>query len=122
MSHSLVLFLSRAGYAVQAGTLIFLNNHDLNMSPSLWEAPEKFEPKRFISTGRLLKPDHFIPFGMGQRSCMGYKLVQFLAFAIVGNLLKDFDIGTENGSDIKVPLGSLALTENPYRLAFTLRN
>lgn len=92
------------------------------MSPALWDAPEKFEPKRFLSNDRLIKPDHFIPFGVGRRSCMGYKLVQFLAFAVVGNLLKDFDISTVNGEEIKVPLGSLALSEDPYRLAFTLRN
>jgi cytochrome P450 family 307 subfamily A len=117
------VFLSPlAGFAVKAGTLIFINNYDLNMSESLWEAPEKFEPERFISNGKLLKPDHFIPFGIGRRSCMGYKLVQFLAFSVIGNLLKDFDISTVDGEEIKVPLGSLALTEDPYRLAFTLRN
>lgn len=92
------------------------------MSETLWETPEKFEPKRFLSNGRLLKPDHFMPFGVGRRSCMGYKLVQFLAFAIVSNLLKEFDIGTVNGEDIKVPLGSLALPENPYQLVFTPRH
>ncbi|CAG9803436.1 unnamed protein product [Chironomus riparius] len=110
------------GYTVKAGTLIFLNNYDLNMSETLWEAPKKFEPKRFLSNGRLIKPDHFIPFGVGRRSCMGYKLVQFLTFAIVGNLLKEFDISTVNGEDIKVTVGSLAIPENPYQLVFAPRH
>jgi cytochrome P450 family 307 subfamily A len=92
------------------------------MSPSLWHEPEKFAPERFISNGRLLKPDHFIPFGVGRRSCMGYKMVQFLSFAIVGNLLKEFDIGSLNNEEIKVPLGSLAMESSPYQFAFTLRN
>jgi len=92
------------------------------MSETLWEAPKKFEPKRFLSNGRLIKPDHFIPFGVGRRSCMGYKLVQFVAFAIVSNLLKEFDISTVNGEDIKVTLGSLAVPENPYQLVFTPRH
>jgi cytochrome P450 family 307 subfamily A len=107
---------------VKAGTLIFLNNYDLNMSTDLWEAPEKFEPKRFLSSGRLLKPDHFLPFGAGRRSCMGYKMVQFYSFAMIGNLLKEFDISTVKGDEIKVAVGSLALTEDPYRFVFTLRN
>jgi cytochrome P450 family 307 subfamily A len=92
------------------------------MSPSLWHEPEKFEPKRFISNGRLLKPDHFIPFGIGRRSCMGYKMVQFLSFSIVGNLLKEFNIVSQSPEQVKVPLGSLAVEENPYQFAFTLRN
>lgn len=92
------------------------------MSETLWEKPEAFEPMRFVSNGRLLKPDHFIPFGVGRRSCMGYKLVQFLAFAIVSNLLKEFDISTANEEEIKVTLGSLALPENPYQLVFTPRH
>ncbi|CRL02363.1 CLUMA_CG015300, isoform A [Clunio marinus] len=110
------------GYSVKAGTLIFLNNYDLNMSPSLWNEPEKFEPKRFIVDGRLVKPDHFIPFGVGRRSCMGYKMVQFLSFSIVANLLKEFDISPLcNEDEIKVPVGSLAMSENPYQFAFNLR-
>lgn len=92
------------------------------MSPALWDEPEKFEPKRFLSDGRLLKPDHFIPFGMGRRSCMGYKLVQMLSFAIVGNLCKEFDISPLEGQEVIVPVGSLAMTENPYQFAFNLRN
>lgn len=112
----------QAGFSVKAGTLIFLNNYDLNMSPSLWDEPEKFNPSRFISSGRLSKPDHFIPFGMGRRGCMGYKMVQLLAFSIVGNLCKEFDISTVNGADLKVPVGSLALSENPYQLVFTPRH
>lgn len=116
------LYCTITGYSVKAGTLLFLNNYDLNMSPSLWDEPEKFEPKRFISNGKLLKPNYFIPFGMGTRGCMGYKIVQFLSFAIVGNLLKEFDISPLNNEDeIKVPLGSLANSENPYQLAFSLR-
>lgn len=118
-----LFILILAGYTVKAGTLIFLNNYDLNMSPSLWEEPEKFEPKRFISNGRLLKPEHFIPFGVGNRSCMGYKLVQFVSFAAVSNLLKEFDISPIHGAaEIKVPLGSLALSEDPYQFVFSLRN
>lgn len=109
------------GYSVKAGTLLFLNNYDLNTSPALWDEPEKFEPKRFISNGKLLKPEHFIPFGMGRRSCMGYKLVQLVTFALVGNIMKEFDISSLNDEEIKVPVGSLAMSEDPYQFKFNPR-
>lgn len=112
----------RVGYSVKAGTVIFLNNYDLNWSPTLWEEPQNFEPKRFLSNGRLLKPEHFIPFGIGNRLCIGSKLVQFISFAVVGNLLKEFDIRPLDGDKIEVKFGSLALAENPYQLVFSLRN
>ncbi|RZC36406.1 p450 domain containing protein [Asbolus verrucosus] len=66
------------GYQIEKGTVIFLNNYDLSMSLDLWDEPEKFKPERFIRENRLIKPDHFLPFGGGRRSCMGYKMVQLL--------------------------------------------
>lgn len=107
---------------MKAGTLLFLNNYDLNTSPALWDEPGKFEPKRFISNGKLLKPEHFIPFGMGRRSCMGYKLVQLVTFALVGNIMKEFDISSVGDEEIKVPVGSLAMSEDPYQFTFSPRH
>ena len=35
--------------------------------PELWDDPEQFRPERFIgSDGKLLLPDHFIPFCTGE--------------------------------------------------------
>ncbi|XP_065351379.1 cytochrome P450 307a1-like [Cloeon dipterum] len=107
---------SIAGYKVEKDTLIFLNNHELNMSDKLWEEPLKFKPERFLSTGRLMKPEHFLPFGVGRRSCMGYKMVQFLAFAIVGTLLQRYSLEPEQ--EYKVPVGDLALPKDTFKFKF----
>ena len=88
------------------------------MSETLWENPTKFNPQRFLQNGRLVKPEHFIPFGNGVRSCMGYKLVQFLTFFILANLMKEFDISPRDNTSFKVPTGSLALPPNPYNFKF----
>ncbi|XP_049536982.1 cytochrome P450 307a1-like [Anopheles darlingi] len=102
------------GYAVEKDTLIFLNNYDLSMSPELWDAPERFTPERFLQGGRLVKPDHFIPFGAGRRSCMGYRMTQLLSFSILANLLRSYTIGPVEGQDYRVPVGSLAMPEQSY--------
>lgn len=88
------------------------------MSETLWENPTKFNPQRFLQDGRLVKPDHFIPFGNGARSCMGYKMVQLITFSVLANLLKDFEISPKNDISFKVPTGSLALPTNPYNFKF----
>ncbi|XP_003699163.1 cytochrome P450 307a1-like [Apis florea] len=112
---------SIAGFRIKKDTFIFLNNYDLNMSTDLWTSPEEFIPDRFVQNGRLLKPDHFLPFGGGRRSCMGYKLVQYVSFAILASILKNFTIAPVQKEDYTIPIGNLALPEMTYKFRFERR-
>nr|XP_034180823.1 cytochrome P450 307a1-like [Osmia lignaria] len=112
---------SIAGYSIKKDTFIFLNNYALNMSNELWTSPEEFMPDRFVQNGRLLKPEHFLPFGGGRRSCMGYKLVQYLSFSIVATLLKNFTIVPVEKEDYTIPIGNLALPEITFKFRFERR-
>ncbi|KAL0276980.1 UNVERIFIED_CONTAM: hypothetical protein PYX00_004426 [Menopon gallinae] len=116
---------SISGYAVKKDTLIFLNNYELNMSEELWSNPAAFDPSRFIDpeTGAKTKPTHFLPFGGGKRSCMGYKLVQFLSFVFVANIVNNFSITPAAGEKCEeVSTGNLALPPTrPYRFEFHVR-
>lgn len=89
------------------------------MSPKYWKEPDKFEPMRFLQSGRLIKPDHFLPFGAGRRSCMGYKLVQYISFSVVSSIMQKFTIISKQ--PVKIPVGSLAMPENSYEFCFVPR-
>lgn len=91
------------------------------MSPDLWTDPEEFQPERFISGGRLLKPEHFLPFGGGRRSCMGYKMVQLISFSTLATLLHHFHVAPVDGEGYDVSIGNLALPFNTFRFKFERR-
>lgn len=98
-----------------------MNNYDLSMSEKLWDEPELFKPERFIVGGRLIKPEHFLPFGGGRRSCMGYKMVQLVSFGILSGLLQNFCIRPVDSQVYKVPVGSLALPKKSFSFRFVRR-
>ncbi|XP_060868038.1 cytochrome P450 307a1-like [Metopolophium dirhodum] len=107
------------GVRIRKGTTVFLNNYSLHMSPELWNNPEHFSPERFINAeGRLEKPEYFIPFSGGKRSCMGYKLVQLLSFCTISTLLNKYTLLPVEDVSYAVPKGNLALpfVTFPFRL------
>lgn len=110
------------GFSVEKDTFIFLNNYELNMSKELWKDPESFDPQRFItSENKILKPEYFLPFGGGRRSCMGYKLVQYVSFSVLASILKNFTILPVENQVYKVPVGSLALPQVTFNFRFERR-
>ncbi|KAI2474235.1 hypothetical protein C4B38_000302 [Diabrotica virgifera virgifera] len=109
------------GYRVEEGSILFLNNYELNMSEELWEQPNKFMPERFLRNGTIFKPEHFLPFGGGRRSCMGYRMVQLISFGFLGGLLQNFTIQPVANETYKVPIGSLALDKDPFKFKFVPR-
>lgn len=109
------------GFFVAKDTLLFLNNYELSMSEELWTRPNAFEPERFIQNGRIVKPDHFLPFGGGRRSCLGYKMVQFISFAVLTNTIQHFELSPKPCTQIIVTPGSLALSEKSYEFDCKLR-
>lgn len=117
----LIITFSCLGYRIKKDTVIFLNNLDLSMSDKLWDEPEKFNPERFISNGRLVKPEHFLPFGGGRRSCMGYRMVQLVSFGILSRLMQNYTILPVEHEEYRVPIGSLALPKQTYAFRFVRR-
>lgn len=60
------------GVAIPAGSAVTISPFLLHRHPRFWDEPEAFRPQRFLAGGA--RPTHryaYIPFGAGQRYCIG---------------------------------------------------
>ncbi|XP_076035517.1 cytochrome P450 307a1-like [Oratosquilla oratoria] len=112
---------SIGGYSVDKGTVVFLNNYDLNMSPSLWNQPEDFCPERFLVNNQIKKPAHFIPFSTGKRSCIGSKLLMNVIIVTIGNILQKYDITIPNIENVVLSKGRIAVEGDGFDICLTPR-
>ncbi|KAJ4980723.1 hypothetical protein NE237_031560 [Protea cynaroides] len=103
------------GYAIPAGTDIFLSVYNLHRSPFFWDCPDDFEPERFLrprqsegiegwagfDPGRspgamypneIISDFAFLPFGGGLRKCVGDQFALFESTVALALLLQKFDV------------------------------
>ena len=107
-----------AGYTVPANTIIFINNHHQNFSEKSWDQPELYNPDRFLRDGVFKRPSHFSPFSYGKRSCMGYKMVEYVTSHIIAGIFAKLEIKCSQGMR-EQPGGILGLSPEPFY--FTLK-
>lgn len=60
------------GHPIRRGTMVVIAPYVLHRHRTLWRAPDRFDPRRFLDGG-LQKTDRFayLPFGAGPRTCVG---------------------------------------------------
>ena len=74
-------------------------HHDPNYFPE----PEKFMPERFSEDGKSARENEaFLPFGTGQRSCIGMRFALVETKVILAELLAKFKFVTSE----KTPVSS----------------
>ncbi|KAK7075343.1 hypothetical protein SK128_002540 [Halocaridina rubra] len=113
---------SIGGYAVEKGSVIILNNYEMNTNPDLWDEPDKFMPERFIVDGNIKKPAHFIPFSTGKRSCVGVKIVVDIVYIVTTTILQRYNVSLPEGVTPQLPKGKISLAWDCFDMIFTLRD
>lgn len=103
---------------VYPGDLISISPYLIHHHPKYWENPEIFNPDRFTNTP---EPLTFIPFGAGQRVCMGERLANLEMMVFVYKIVKKYEIKELGNLDIKInPQISLRL-DKKLKLEVTRR-
>jgi len=92
------------GHRVPAGSNVMIGVYALHHDPALWTDPEKFDPDRF-APGRSAERDRwqFLPFGAGQRNCIGSHFAMLEATLGLASIVRRVDI-TSKGSTFPVAL------------------
>lgn len=126
------------GYGVTKGTIVFINNYELNTSTKYWNNPQKFDPERFIAhlTPPKINPTskrlqnvqlkgnipHFLPFSIGKRTCIGQNLVKAFGFIMLANIMHKYNVESSNLSKIKTYPACVAVPPDTFSLILKPRS
>ena len=78
------------GKLIPAGTLIQGMYTEI-LKGEYWNDGENFRPERFLDvSGKLKKYEHFVPFSMGKRKCLGEALAKTEMFLFFTNLVHQY--------------------------------
>jgi cytochrome P450 len=82
------------GYPVPKDNRVMYSIYLAHRDPAHWDDPEAFCPARFDRFQRSSVPPAFayLPFGGGPRNCIGAIFAQVEAKAVLGKILRDFDL------------------------------
>ena len=100
-----------AGVAIGKGDIIMIAPWLLHRHEKLWDQPNAFIPKRFMSTEA---PDRFayLPFGAGPRVCVGAPFAQAESVLALARLIGAFRVELADTNPV-IPLG--VVTTQPDR-------
>lgn len=88
-----------AGYALEPGTVIFPSIYLAHHRPEVYPEPKQFRPERFLE--RQYSPYEYLPFGGGDRRCIGSAFALFEMKLVLSQLLSSLDFALVNSHPIR---------------------
>lgn len=82
------------GYSLQPPYVVSASILGVHRDPTLYPEPELFRPERFLE--RKFGPHELLPFGGGNRRCIGAAFAGFEMRVVLGTLLREFDVKLRN--------------------------
>jgi cytochrome P450 len=92
---------------IRRGSGITVSPWILHRHEAHWDTPQLFDPGRFIRAGRVIVPKPWMPFGAGQRICIGMAFALTQIEVVLSVLLRRFRINL--AGPCPRPVGRLTL-------------
>ncbi|XP_039192300.1 cytochrome P450 2J2-like [Crotalus tigris] len=106
-------------FHIPKGSIIMADLRSVLLDPEEWETPEEFNPNHFLNKdGKFQAPEAFMPFGAGQRVCLGEKLSRIELFIILTSLLRTFCFQVPEGVKKlnEKSIVRMGLSPHPYKI------
>jgi cytochrome P450 len=89
--------------------VVVISPYVLHRQPTLWPEPERFDPERFSPERAAQRPRlAYLPFGGGQRLCIGNSFALMEATLITASVLQRFRLRSVPGHSVEPePLATL---------------
>jgi cytochrome P450 len=94
-----------AGFEVPEDSRLFLSLYLIHRHKKFWQDANHFKPERFLETPQLKA---YIPFGLGERYCLGKNLAMLQGHLLLAMMIKYFDFSLPPGFDV-VPKVTVSL-------------
>lgn len=85
------------GYSIPDGQYVWIDQWSIGRHPDHWEAPAEFSPARWEDLSP--KRTAFLPFGAGDRDCLGQNVSLLQGELVLSTLFSEFDVAIQS-SDI----------------------
>ncbi|XP_005099849.3 cytochrome P450 3A19 [Aplysia californica] len=87
-----------SGYQIPPQTTVAVAMYALGRDPNVYKDPEEIKPERWIPSSEerdVVNPFAFVPFGWGQRSCIGRRIAMANVQLLLVELLRRFQLTSE---------------------------
>ncbi|EGC40218.1 hypothetical protein DICPUDRAFT_146927 [Dictyostelium purpureum] len=107
------------GHFIPKNSQILFNYRGLGFNEEYFENPHQFDPLRFLNQNN----DAYIPFGLGDRNCVGQDLASSELYLAFANIVLNFNLTSLDGKPIDDTENfGLTLKPNKFKINLKSRN
>ena len=96
-------------FVIKKGTSVVISLLGIGRDEEIFPSAENFDPDRFTSDRMDYDADMFMPFGLGPRNCLAYRMGLMVVKVAVVMLLKNFKFEAVSNDELEFDFGSVVL-------------